>query len=554
LLSSKPNTQTLTNAGGSPDSQISNLRRLSIFGAIAVIEMVLSTFLFDFDQAMLNLSYWRNPLVYANALAKITVVAFALFSILALSRRNEIVEAHNSAVANDRGISYYLVGNIILFAALLLTKFAFSRALDVSVFALWTYILLLAAVGISLALVAAPLSFWKQLIKLTPIEIGIAYACATVAVVGGYLSQEGWDSLSSATLNLSHWFLSLYESNVLLDNENWILGVGEFRVQVFHGCSGYEGVALMTAFLAVYTWVFRRDLRFPNVLLLFPIGIAAVWTLNALRIAILVSIGAHVSPDVAVQGFHSAAGWISFLFVTLSVIAVSWRVPFFAAHAGPIIERVAERPASGSNAALLFLAPFIALMATSILASAFTPHDQWLYAVKVAAMGAVVWWFRDAYLPLLRGAAWSSVGIGLAVGVVWIATDPDKGQGAALGDWLASLPLWALVTWLGLRAFGSVVLVPIAEELAFRGYLSRLLISSRFESVGIGEYRPLAFIVSTVAFGAMHQRWLAAGIAGAIYALLMYRTKRLADPIAAHVASNAAIMVWAIVAQQWSLL
>lgn len=516
-------------------------------------EMVLSTFLFDFDQALLNHSYWRNPLVYANAFAKITVVAFALFSILALSRRSEIVDAHNSAVAKDRGISYYLVGNVTLFAALLLTKFAFSRAVDVSVSTLWAYIFLLAAVGISLALVAAPVSFWKQLIRLTPIEIGIAYACAAVAVVGGYLSQEGWNSLSSATLNLSHWFLSLYESNVVLDNENRILGIGQFRVQVFHGCSGYEGVALMTAFLAVYTWVFRRDLRFPNVLLLFPIGIAAVWTLNALRIAVLVSIGAHVSPDVAVQGFHSAAGWISFLFVTLSVIAVSRRVRFFA-HAGPSVERVAEPTTSGSNAALLFLAPFIALMATSILASAFTPHDQWLYAVKVAAMGAVVWWFRDAYLPLLRGAAWSSVGIGLAVGVVWIATDPDKGQGAALGDWLGSLPLWALVTWLSLRAFGSVVLVPIAEELAFRGYLSRLLISTRFESVGIGEYRPLAFIVSTVAFGAMHQRWLAAGLAGAIYALLMYRTKRLSDPIAAHVASNAAIMVWAIVAQQWSLL
>ncbi len=554
MLSSKPNTHTLTNAGALPDTQLSNVRRLSIFGAIAAIEMVLATFLFDFDQALINHSYWLNPLVYANALAKITVVAFALFTILAMSRRNEIVEAHNSAVANDRSLSYYLVGNLILFAALLLTKFAFSRAADVSVSALWAYISLLAAVGISLALVAAPLGFWRQLVKLTPIEIGIAYASAGVAVVAGYLSQEGWNSLSSATLNLSHWFLSLYESNVVLDNENRILGIGQFRVQVFHGCSGYEGVALMIAFLSVYTWVFRRDLRFPNVLLLFPIGIAAVWTLNALRIAVLVTIGAHVSPDVAVQGFHSAAGWISFLFVTLSVIAVSRRVPFFANNPRPSVERVADPVAPGTNMALQYLAPFIALMATSILASAFTPHDQWLYGVKVAAMAAVLWWFRDAYLPLLSGASWSSVGIGLAVGAVWIATDPGKGQSVPLGDWLASLPLWALVIWLSLRAFGSIVLVPIAEELAFRGYLARVLISTRFEAVGIGEYRTLAFIGSTVAFGAMHQRWLAAGIAGAIYALLMYRTKRLSDPIAAHVASNAAIMAWAIAAQQWSLL
>ena len=341
MLSSKPNTYALTGASAPPDTQLSNVRRLSIFGAMAAIEMILATFLFDFDQALVNHSYWLTPLVYANALAKITVLAFALFTILAMPRRNEIVEAHNSAVANDRSLSYYIVGNLILFAALLLTKFAFSRAVDVSVSALWGYIFLLVSVGISLALVLAPLGFWRQLAKLTPIEIGIAYASGGVAVVAGYLGQEGWDSLSSATLNFSHWFLSLYESNVVLDDENRILGIGQFRVQVFHGCSGYEGVGLMIAFLSVYTWVFRRDLRFPNVLLLFPIGIAAVWTLNALRIAVLVTIGAHVSPDVAVQGFHSAAGWISFIFVTLSVIAVSRRVPFFANHPRLGVERVA---------------------------------------------------------------------------------------------------------------------------------------------------------------------------------------------------------------------
>jgi CAAX prenyl protease-like protein len=96
--------------------------------------------------------------------------------------------------------------------------------------------------------------------------------------------------------------------------------------------------------------------------------------------------------------------------------------------------------------------------------------------------------------------------------------------------------------------------VPIAEELAFRGYLHRLLISARFESVGFGEFRVLAFLGSSLAFGLLHERWLAAALAGAVYALLMYRTKRLSDPIAAHIASNAAILLWAIAAGQWSLL
>ena len=49
-------------------------------------------------------------------------------------------------------------------------------------------------------LLAAPLSFWRRLLRLTPIEIAVAVAGASVAVGAGRLAQEGWDSLSSATL------------------------------------------------------------------------------------------------------------------------------------------------------------------------------------------------------------------------------------------------------------------------------------------------------------------------------------------------------------------
>jgi CAAX prenyl protease-like protein len=94
----------------------------------------------------------------------------------------------------------------------------------------------------------------------------------------------------------------------------------------------------------------------------------------------------------------------------------------------------------------------------------------------------------------------------------------------------------------------------MAEELAFRGYLHRALISFRFEMVRQDEFRLLALAGSSLAFGMMHQRWIAATLAGAIYALLMYRTNRLSDAIIAHAASNALIVLWAIAAQQWSLL
>ena len=76
------------------------------------------------------------------------------------------------------------------------------------------------------------LSFWLRLFKLTPVEIAVAFTGASVSVGAGRLAQGAWNSLSSATLMLSHWFLTLYEPNVLLDTEHRILGVRDFRVQV----------------------------------------------------------------------------------------------------------------------------------------------------------------------------------------------------------------------------------------------------------------------------------------------------------------------------------
>jgi exosortase E/protease (VPEID-CTERM system) len=215
---------------------------------------------------------------------------------------------------------------------------------------------------------------------------------------------------------------------------------------------------------------------------------------------------------------------------------------------------VSRRPAADADQVAAYLAPFAAFMAASVVAAAFAPHDQWLYGLKVAAIGATVWWFRDAYLRLVSSVAPISIAAGLAIGVAWIATDPERGLASPIGDWLASLPMWLAVVWIALRAFGSVALVPIAEELAFRGYLCRLLMSFRFSHLTPAHLRLIALIVSSVAFGVLHERWLAATLSGAVYAALMFRTNRLSDPIAAHMASNGLIMFWSVAAGQWTLL
>jgi CAAX prenyl protease-like protein len=94
----------------------------------------------------------------------------------------------------------------------------------------------------------------------------------------------------------------------------------------------------------------------------------------------------------------------------------------------------------------------------------------------------------------------------------------------------------------------------MAEELAFRGYLQRVLISRNFSRVAPGQFSWLSFVMTSALFGLLHERWLAGALAGALYSCLTYRTNRLSDAIAAHVTTNAVILIWAIAAGQLSLL
>jgi membrane protease YdiL (CAAX protease family) len=55
-------------------------------------------------------------------------------------------------------------------------------------------------------------------------------------------------------------------------------------------------------------------------------------------------------------------------------------------------------------------------------------------------------------------------------------------------------------------------------------------------------------------FGFMHQRWIAGSLAGAVFALVMYRSRRLSDAIAAHMAANAVVLHWAIAVRNWALI
>jgi len=110
-----------------------------------------------------------------------------------------------------------------------------------------------------------------------------------------------------------------------------------------------------------------------------------------------------------------------------------------------------------------------------------------------------------------------------------------------------------VVLWVVVRVIGAVVTVPLAEELAFRGYLARRLVAREFERVPLGRFSWLAFLGSSLAFGALHQRFVAGTLAGMLYAVAVYRRGALTDAVVAHAATNALLAFYVLATGSWFL-
>ena len=142
-----------------------------------------------------------------------------------------------------------------------------------------------------------------------------------------------------------------------------------------------------------------------------------------------------------------------------------------------------------------------------------------------------------------------SVAGGVIIAVPWVAfgrtSTPDS---APFAVELAALPARFIGFWVALRLAGTIVLVPLVEELFFRGY-----VLDRFSKGGL-RWKLFGLLLSTALFAAMHERWLLASIAGMVFGLLFLRRGRLTDAIVADATSNALIGFYALANWQWSLI
>jgi CAAX prenyl protease-like protein len=142
--------------------------------------------------------------------------------------------------------------------------------------------------------------------------------------------------------------------------------------------------------------------------------------------------------------------------------------------------------------------------------------------------------------------------IGVLVYVAWVQMDWSwamQGQPTGYNPLQAGPGVGIVLA--GIRIFGAAVVVPVMEELFWRSFIMRYLVTPTFTTVRLGTFTPLSFGATVVLFGLEHHLWLAGMMAGAIYNLLLYKTRRLWPCILAHAITNLLLGIHVLVTGEW---
>jgi exosortase E/protease (VPEID-CTERM system) len=419
-----------------------------------------------------------------------------------------------------------------------------------------------AAMGLAMlgfwAAAAIPMHLWRPMARrggaavlLAGIVVGTAAAESSRIAIAVWEKDPG-QTLTRATLWSVYSVLHLVCPNPICRPAAWIVGTPSYSVKVYGPCSGAEAMTLILVFMGAYLAIFHRSYRFPRALILLPLGVSMMWLANVLRIVLLVAIGTLGYPAVANKGFHTHAGWLAFNLVGLGLVVSIRRLRSFEAANLPV-DRTSAESASPTAA---YLVPLLSIIAATMITGAVSDGFDRFYPFRVLAAAAALWYFRRHYITMQWTWSWMAVAIGLGTFVLWMALEPtrtDSVAETALASGLARLGSGCGTIWLSFRVAGSVATVPLAEELAFRGYLTRRLIAADFQDVPLGRFTWLSFLVSSALFGALHGRWLAGTLAGMLYAIALYRRGKLADAVAAHATTNVLIVGYVVTTGDLSL-
>ena len=222
---------------------------------------------------------------------------------------------------------------------------------------------------------------------------------------------------------------------------------------------------------------------------------------------------------------------------------------------------VSDTAPAGQRATLAYIAPFLVYVGCMAVESAIHLPEQWYYPARLLAVLLTMGLVSRPVLRFRVACPLASIGIGIAVFVIWIGPDILWGyrhhwlfDNSITGSAASSIApaVRQNVMLVVLRVASSVALVPVLEELFWRGWLMRWIIDKDFLKVPLGKYAPAAFWIVAVLFASEHGPYWEVGLAAGIgYNWWIVRTRNLADCMLAHAVTNGLLSVYVLTTGQW---
>ncbi len=548
--------QALPGSAAAPTIKISMAARVAILCAVLAAEKTLLNLFVDFNLAQAAHGFGAMLRASQHLGFRFMVAFAAAVALFSYVRGGENLAAASSAIGSTPLRLRWFLLHVVLVAALAPLSFALYRyaATDLSlaaVAALWTLIAVLAMLALLCAL--ASLHLWRDAARALGRRNWLYGAAAALLGTGAMeLSQMLWRPTAALTFRLVRRLLIPIVPDLAnassTDLEALVLSTHRFAVQVSDKCSGLEGVSLILAFCTAWLIFLRTEYIFPRALILMPIGVIAIFVLNIFRLAVLFLIGNAGFPDVAIYGFHSQAGWMAFIAVACGLVLLSRRNPW--------MNRAARNPDGvvAYNPTAAYLMPLLAVLAAGFVSTAFSSDFEYLYPLRVIAGGLMLVAYRAELRAIDWRWSWRAPVIGMSVFVIWIIAAKFLISGHAMPVKLAMMPPGFRSAWIAVRIAGAVLIVPIAEELAYRGFLMRRLVDANFESVPYGSVPWLALAATSVVFGLAHGALWGPGIAaGLLFGGIVVRRGVLGEAVVAHAVANALLALCVLASGQWQL-
>jgi uncharacterized protein len=214
-----------------------------------------------------------------------------------------------------------------------------------------------------------------------------------------------------------------------------------------------------------------------------------------------------------------------------------------------------------SGPMLAWIGPFVVFMLWLAVDKYLPIANPAKELLRDAVLVAAILGFSRRLLPTSAPNWIGSVAVGLVVCALWIAPDTlipgwrshSLFQNGITGRIATSIPVQDLTPlMLVLRTARAALIVPVLEELFWRGWLPRWIQNSRIDRVPLGQYNALAFWATAILFAAEHGPFWEVGlVSGIIYNWWMRRTRSLGDLIVAHAVTNLALSLHVIATGKW---